>query len=41
MFPIPFHLGVTLLAIFYMAMGVTFLARSELDARRREAAGLE
>ena len=41
MFPIPFHLGVTLLAIFYMAVGATFLARSELDARRREAAGLE
>jgi len=39
MFPIPFRLGVTMLAVFYLAMGATFLVRSEIQARRREAAG--
>jgi len=41
MFPIPFRLGVTMLAVFYLAMGATFLIRSEIQARRRESAGLE
>jgi len=41
MFPIPLRLGVTMLAVFYLAMGATFLIRSELDARRREKAGRE
>jgi hypothetical protein len=41
MFPIPFRLGVTMLAVFYLAMGATFLVRSEIRARRREAAERE
>ena len=41
MFPIPFRAGVTMLAIFYLAMGATFLIRSEIDVRRSEAADRE